>query len=236
LPQATTDTLIVSDLHLGIPASRPGALLEVLEGWRFGRLILLGDIFHDFAFANFGTDCWRLLRHVRGLALDNGAEVIWIKGNHDRDLGDLVLRLVGVRMRESYRWDCGGRSHLALHGDRFDRFITNNRRLCRRLSAVYGFCQRRLSREGRWPAALDRWHGRMFGIGDEVAGRAARFAALRSADVVVCGHTHEPGHWHFPGQPGVPRPVDYYNSGSWVARPASFLAVDAGRVRIERCP
>jgi metallophosphoesterase superfamily enzyme len=62
-----TDTLIVSDVHLGLPASRPSDLLQLLEDWRFRRLILLGDIFHDFSTRHLCFDTWRLLMHLRGL-------------------------------------------------------------------------------------------------------------------------------------------------------------------------
>lgn len=229
---STTDTLIVSDLHLGIPASRPGDVLHLLGHWRFARLILLGDVFHDLHLHHIGTDAWRLLRHLRDLAVGGEAEVVWIKGNHDREMHDVVALLTGVRMRESYRWTCGGRSHLALHGDRFDRFVTNNRRICRALSGAYGFCQRRLSRRGRWPGVIDRWHGQLTDLGDQVAVRASRFAMRRSADVVFCGHTHEPTHRRFK-HPGSGGDVDYYNAGSWVGRPSSYLAVDIDGVRIE---
>ncbi len=232
---STTDTLIVSDLHLGIPASRPGDVLDLLRQWRFARLVLLGDIFHDLHLHHLGADAWRLLRHLRELAAGGESEVVWIKGNHDRDMHEVVAMLTGVRMRESYRWTCGGRSHLVLHGDRFDRFVTHNRRVCRVLSAAYGFCQRRLSRQGRWPGMIDRLHSQLGDLGEQVAVRASRFAMRRAADVVVCGHTHEPVHRRFE-RPGCGGAVDYYNAGSWVARPASFLAVDADGVRIERHP
>lgn len=237
MPTATTtDTLIVSDLHLGIPASRPGDLLRLLDQWRFARLILLGDILHDYGFRNFGAESWALLRQLRAMAVDPRHEVVWIKGNHDREFNDIVATLTGIRMRESFRWTCGERRYLALHGDRFDRFVTCNRKLSRFISHSYGFCQRRLSRHGRWPALLDRMHGRVSDIGDQVATRAARFARRRAADVVVCGHTHEPVHRRFQGTAESPAPVDYYNAGSWVGRPTSFLAVDHRGVRIEHRP
>ena len=62
------DTFIVSDLHLGLPAARPRDLLEVLEEWRFKRLILLGDVLHDWSFRHLCADTWRLLAHIRRLS------------------------------------------------------------------------------------------------------------------------------------------------------------------------
>jgi UDP-2,3-diacylglucosamine pyrophosphatase LpxH len=80
---------------------------------------------------------------------------------------------------------------------------------------------------------LDRMHGRLSGIGEHVATRAARFARRRAADVIVCGHTHEPIHRRFPCPADGPT-VDYWNAGAWVGRPSTFLAVDPSGVRLER--
>ena len=118
------DTFIVSDLHLGLPAARPRDLLAVLEGWRFNRLILLGDVFHDWSFRHLCADTWRLLAHIRRLSHRREVEVVWVLGNHDRHLAHLVARLIGIETTESFRWSYDGRSFVALHGDRFDAFIS----------------------------------------------------------------------------------------------------------------
>ena len=121
----TADTLIVSDLHLGLPASRPRDLLGVLEDWRFERLILLGDVFHDWSFRHLCADTWRLLAHLRRLSHRREAEVVWVLGNHDRHLAHLVAKLLGVETTEAFRWTYAGRAFVALHGDRFDGFVSS---------------------------------------------------------------------------------------------------------------
>jgi len=57
-------------------------------------------------------------------------------------------------------------------------------------------------------------------------------------EVIVCGHTHEAHHRVFDGISGPGgRGVEYFNSGAWLHRPASFLSIDArGIVAINRCP
>ena len=45
-----SDTVILSDLHLGSEVSRAQAALRLLRGISFRRLILLGDIFCDLNF------------------------------------------------------------------------------------------------------------------------------------------------------------------------------------------
>jgi predicted phosphodiesterase len=152
------NTFIVSDLHLGLPASRPRDLLTVLQQWRFERLILLGDIFHDWSFRHLRADAWHLLAHIRNLSQRREAEVVWVLGNHDRHLGSLVAKLVGVETTETFRWQYGGRSFMALHGDRFDRFISSHVRTSAFFSRAYAFTQRWLSKNGEWPKRLDRAH------------------------------------------------------------------------------
>jgi UDP-2,3-diacylglucosamine pyrophosphatase LpxH len=232
------DTLIVSDVHLGLPVSRPGDLLKLLQTRRFGRLILLGDIFHDFAFRHLCADAWRLLRHIRELSARREAEVVWVSGNHDRHLAPLVAKLLGLEARESFSWSQGGRACHAVHGDRFDGFVSGCGRLSEAFSRFYAFSMRHLSRRGEWPRRLDRLHLGAMALGEEVAQGARLFASANPLDVIVCGHTHEPSHRVFAeiSGPGG-RGVEYFNSGAWLDRPASFLSIDAsGVVAMNRCP
>lgn len=231
-----TDTLIVSDLHLGLPAARPGDLLRVLEQWRFERLILLGDVFHDWSFRHLCPDTWRLLAYIRRLNHRREVEVVWVLGNHDRHLAHLVVGLIGVETRESFRWSYAGRSFVALHGDRFDRFVSRHVRLAGFLSGAYAFAQRWLSTGGEWPKLLDRIHVGLTRLSEQVAAGARGYARDHLVDVIVCGHTHRPGHRVFditgPGGQGV----EYFNAGSWVDRPASFITIGAGGVALNHCP
>jgi UDP-2,3-diacylglucosamine pyrophosphatase LpxH len=230
------DTLIVSDLHLGLPASRPRDLLAVLEQWRFERLILLGDVFHDWSFRHLCADTWRLLAHIRSLSQRREAEIVWVLGNHDRHLGHVVAKLVGVETTESFAWRYGGRSFLALHGDRFDRFISSYARTSALLSRAYAFTQRWLSRDGEWPKRLDRAHVGFSSLSRQVEAGACGYASEHAVDVIVCGHTHRAGRTVFdrPGPSG--EAIEYFNTGCWVDRPASFVTVGAGGVALNHCP
>ena len=235
-PSRDVDTLIVSDVHLGLPASRPRDLLDLLERARFERLILLGDIFHDWSFRHLCTDTWRLLAHIRGLSQRREAEIVWVHGNHDRHLGHLVARIVGVETMESYAWHYRGRSFVALHGDRFDRFISTYVRTAAFFSRAYGFTQRWLSRRGEWPKRLDRAHGGLSRLSAEVEAGARDYAAANRVDVIVCGHTHNPTRRRFdPAAPGD-RAIEYVNTGCWVDRPASFVTVGTAGVALNHCP
>lgn len=230
------DTLIVSDIHLGLPAARPRDLLDMLEQWRFNRLILLGDVFHDWSFRHLCADTWRLLAHIRRLRHRDEAEIVWVLGNHDRHLAHLVAKLVGVETSEAFRWQYGGRSFMALHGDRFDSFISHNVRIADFFSSAYAFTQRWLSVGGEWPKLLDRIHVGLSSLSEEVARGARSFASENAVDVIVCGHTHRPGHRVFDELGPAGQSIEYFNTGCWVDRPATFVTVGAGGVALNHCP
>jgi UDP-2,3-diacylglucosamine pyrophosphatase LpxH len=230
------NTFIVSDLHLGLPASRPRDLLTVLQQWRFERLILLGDIFHDWSFRHLRADAWHLLAHIRNLSQRREAEVVWVLGNHDRHWGSLVAKLVGVETTETFRWQYGGRSFMALHGDRFDRFISSHVRTSAFFSRAYAFTQRWLSKNGEWPKRLDRAHIGFGSLSRQVEAGARGYASEQAVDVIVCGHTHRAQRTVFeqPGPSG--KTIEYFNTGCWVDRPASFVTVGTAGVALNHCP
>src|SRR5690349_21310677 len=121
------DTVIISDLHLGAPISRAGAALNLLRSLEFKRLILLGDIFSDLNFGRLSKEHWKFLGHIRKLSNPkNGIEVVWVEGNHDEGLSQIMSHLVGVPVYQHYAWEFEGRRHVAIHGHQFDRFAINN--------------------------------------------------------------------------------------------------------------
>jgi UDP-2,3-diacylglucosamine pyrophosphatase LpxH len=74
------------------------------------------------------------------------------------------------------------------------------------------------------------------GAGRRGGARAERYASDLAVDVIVCGHTHKPNHQVFDLKGPAGRGVEYFNTGAWLERPASFLTVDARGVTINRCP
>src|ERR1700681_5109531 len=127
MSSAVYDTLILSDLHLGSKISRAEQATRMLQENRFRRLILLGDIFSDLNFGRLTKPHWKFLSYIRKLSNPKrGVEVVWVEGNHDLGLTDVMSHLVGVKVYEEYTWDYDGKKHIAVHGHQFDRFIVNN--------------------------------------------------------------------------------------------------------------
>ena len=123
---------------------------------------------HDWSIRHLCADTWRLLGHLRRLHHRREAEVVWVLGNHDRHLGHVVAALLGVETTETFRWTHAGRAFAAVHGDRFDGFVSKHVRVADFFSRSYAFAQRRLSTGGEWPKLLDRLHAGLSSLSEQV--------------------------------------------------------------------
>lgn len=220
------DTLILSDVHLGADTSRACEATRVLKGNRFRRLILLGDIFADLNFRRLTKEHWKFLGYIRKLSNPKrDLEVVWVEGNHDQGLSNIMSHLVGVRVYQEYAWQYAGKRHLAIHGHQFDRLLANNLRLNYLGTLLYLQLQR-LDLKGK-PVArfIDRINTRWLRMSHKVASGALFHARLHKADRIFCGHTHHAMHQEKDG-------VHYYNAGGWVDEKPTYVTVDSVGVRI----
>jgi UDP-2,3-diacylglucosamine pyrophosphatase LpxH len=220
------DTLILSDLHLGSETSRAGDALRMLKENRFRRLILLGDIFADLNFGRLTKQHWKFLGYIRKLSNPKRqVEVVWVEGNHDHGLTEVMSHLVGVRVYQEYAWEYGGLRHLAIHGHQFDRLLAKNLRLNYLGTLLYLQLQK-LDGKGKPVARLiDRLNTRWLRMSSKVASGALFHANLRKADRIFCGHTHEAMHLERDG-------CHYYNAGGWVDASSTYITIDAKGVQI----
>ena len=221
------DTIILSDLHLGSEVSRASDALRMLKSASFNRLILLGDIFSDLNFRRLKKEHWQFLGYIRKLSNPKRQiEVVWVEGNHDHGLSDVMSHLVGIRVYDEYVWEFNGKRHLAVHGHQFDRFLTRNRVLSRFLSALHLSLQKIAFGKKRLIGFLERFDTAWLRLSAKVARGALAHARSRNADRVFCGHTHEALSLKRDG-------VEYYNSGSWTQDDATFIAIDRQGVTVE---
>jgi UDP-2,3-diacylglucosamine pyrophosphatase LpxH len=223
---AVYDTLILSDLHLGSEVSRADDATRMLKQNHFRRLILLGDIFSDLNFRRLTKEHWKFLSYIRKLSNPKrGVEVVWVEGNHDQGLTEVMSHLVGVKVYEEYAWDFAGRRHLAIHGHQFDRFLVNNW-LLSNVNTFLHLLLQKLDFKGKWFSRLvDRLGTRWLRLSAKVASGAMSHAHLRQAQRIFCGHTHVA---LFREKDGI----EYYNAGSWTDSTPTFLTIDADGVRI----
>src|SRR5260370_40203659 len=152
------DTVIISDLHLGSEISRAGDALEFLTSIQSRRLILLGDIFADLNFRRLTKEHWKFLGYIRKLSNPkHEVEVVWVEGNHDVGLTEVMSHLVGIPVCQEYAWDYAGKRHLAIHGHQFDTFAIKNFRLSHFGQLVYLWLQKRSEERRVGKECRSRW-------------------------------------------------------------------------------
>src|SRR5579859_2405692 len=220
------DTLILSDLHLGSDCSRARDATRLLKDILFRRLILLGDIFADLNFGRLTKEHWKFLGYIRKLSNPKrNIEVVWVEGNHDHGLTNIMSHLVGVRVYQEYAWEYRGLRHIAIHGHQFDGFQVNRMRLSRLGTSLYLKLQKLDFKSKPIARLIDRLNTRWLRMSTKVASGALAYARHHEGDRIFCGHTHEATHV---GQDGI----HYYNSGGWVDSKLTYLTVDEQGVRI----
>jgi len=220
------DTLILSDVHLGSDVSHAREAVRMLEGETFRRLILLGDIFSDLNFRRLKKEHWQFLGYIRKLSNPKrGVEVVWVEGNHDLGLTDVMSHLVGVKVFQEYTWDYCGKRHLAVHGHQFDRFIVNNL-LLSHVGTFLHLLLQKLDLKGKpFARFADRANTSWLRLSKTVCAGALLHARFHGAQRVFCGHTHEAMHCEKDG-------IEYYNTGSWTDTKLTYVTVNEEGVQI----
>jgi UDP-2,3-diacylglucosamine pyrophosphatase LpxH len=221
------DTLILSDLHLGADMSRARDAMRVLQQNRYRRLILNGDIFADLNFARLKKEHWKFLGYIRKLSNPKrNVEVVWVEGNHDHGLTQIMSHLVGVRAYHEYSWEYQGLGHIAVHGHQFDSFGVNNVRFNYLFGTLlYLQLQKWDTKSKMLTRFLDRLNTRWLRLSTKVAAGALAHARHHQASRIFCGHTHAALHRHEDG-------IDYYNSGSWIDDHPKYITVGEEGVQI----
>lgn len=215
------DTVIVSDIHLGSHVSRSRVLLELLQQMSFRRLILNGDVFDDLNFHRLKKDDWKFLSYIRKQSNPRSdREVIWVVGNHDGGVAEVLSHLLGVEVHEEYAWTNGNKRFLAIHGHQFDKWINEHVVITAVASWFYLTIQRfdRQHRASRW---VKRTSKKWLRLANKVAHDAIRYGrSTHEANVVICGHTHQPVTVEIDGS-------TYVNSGCWTDIPSTYVVITA---------
>ncbi len=221
------DTLILSDLHLGAEMSRAREALHLLEQNLYRRLILLGDIFADLNFGRLKKEHWKFLGYIRKLSNPKrNVEVVWVEGNHDHGLTEVMSHLVGVRVYQEYRWSYQGLRYIAVHGHQFDGFSVNNVQLSYWLGTLlYLQLQKWDSKSKALSRFLDRLNTRWLRLSVKVADGALAYARHHKAARIFCGHTHAALHKR-------DQEIEYFNCGGWVDEHPTYITVGEEGVHI----
>lgn len=213
-------TIIVSDIHLGSDVARPKAVKEMLQRYDFKRLILLGDIFDDLNFSRLKKEHWNLLSYIRKLSNpEKKIKVIWVEGNHDEGLSEIMSHLIGIKVYKEYYWISNGKKYLAIHGHQFDRFLNENVLISNISSFIYYKIQKYDRQNQKISRYIKRRSKGWLRLSNKVADGAIKYAAENEANVIFCGHTHQTLY-------KKDMNIEFYNSGCWTDIPSSYIVID----------
>ena len=236
-------TFCISDLHACDRGYRDNFSVEGRESCfhkfldfvesREGRLYILGDLF-DFWQVNLSK---AVVTYSDLLDRLDDMEAVYVVGNHDGALSHFINTPMMLghrffkRMRHAFEETIGGRRFAFLHGHEADPYCRDDKPGTGEITAIIsGLLEDRNKNPfrkghavedlfvGTLERALTLWrkltlrHGRL----DEMLDGVEAYRKQKSADVVVYGHTHEPG------QIG-----DYhFNTGSWARARNTFVCID----------
>lgn len=228
-------TIVLSDIHLGTSYSKVKEVSNFLSNVDCDRLILNGDIIDGWCLQKSGVKKWksehtRFFKIIMNMMEKHGTEVIYVRGNHDDFLDNLVpMRLANILIVKDYLLESNGKCYFVTHGDVFDKVTTRmkwmaklgdigytmllwmnslyNRYRTRRGKSYYSFSQ----------AVKQKVKSAVSYISD-FEKVLVSFARSRQCDGVICGHIHHPENRMIDG-------IHYLNSGDWVES-LSALAED----------
>lgn len=208
-----SDTLVVSDWHLGFPGTQVkkinSFLDELLKNKPFNKLILNGDIF-DLNWQPYEKNINTHFSILKKLVQLNqrGIKIIYTLGNHDplkpKQINFLytTLNSIGlndIRILPAYQLNCNNSSFLVNHGQMFDNFIVEHK-----LASEWADIGYRIT------IAFDNFLG--IGLTENITRifrrytnwstlyekRCQKYLKKRKYKGLILGHTHEPKilSWH----------------------------------------
>ncbi len=221
----STDTLIVSDWHLGFPGTQIKKinlfLDELLQIQPFNKLILNGDIFdlNWQPYEKIITTSNEILKKLVAIN-QRGVKIIYTLGNHDplnpKQINFLhetfsAIGLNNIRILPAYQLNRNGFSFLVNHGHMFDTFIAEHK-----LASAWSDIGYRVT------IAFDNFLG--IGLTENIVRifrrytswsmlferRCRRFLRKRKYHGLILGHTHEPKilEWTLKQKKPLPIPIN----------------------------
>lgn len=217
-------TIVLSDVHLGLPDCRIAEVNTFLRHTESEKLILNGDI----------VDAWHLRRrgkwkneytHFFRIILKkiekHGTEVVYIRGNHDDFLWRVMpLQFDQLRICNEHIHETPHGKYICVHGDGFDAVTTHHKWLA--LLGSVGYAG--LLRLNRFYNHYRAWRGKpFFSLSKQIKAKVKSavsyvskyeeqlqlFAKRHDCRGIICGHIHTPADKQIGD-------THYLNSGDWV--------------------
>lgn len=232
--------LFLSDVHLGMRASRVTELLDFLRCHDAESIYLVGDIVDGWRLAKawqWPPEYHQLVDVLLQKALD-GSRIVVLPGNHDEFLREYMGTYFGEveLVDRTIHTTATGKTYLVIHGDQFDVVVEHAKwlahvgdwayRAALRINGVVNWVRRRM---GLTYWSLSAWAKHKVKNAVSIIGRFEEALSLEAresgVDGVICGHIHYADMHDRMG-------VHYVNTGDWVESCTAVVETEDGELQI----
>ncbi len=233
-------TIVLSDIHLGTKASKAKEVVKFLKGHKCDTLILNGDIIDGWQLRKSGV--WKkqhsnFFKHIINLSSKGKCEIIYIRGNHDDFLDEMIPFAIGnFSIKKSYIHFGVEKKYFVTHGDMFDNITSKLKWISKLGDTGYTFLlwlnhhynnyreKRGLPYFSLSQAVKAKVKSAVSFISD-YENELAKVARARRCHGIICGHIHQPAIKTIDG-------IDYMNSGDWVESLTALVEEENGEWKI----
>jgi UDP-2,3-diacylglucosamine pyrophosphatase LpxH len=233
-------TIVISDVHLGAKASRVKEVIRFLKANSCDKLIMNGDIIDGWQLKRRGE--WkrkhtRFFRTVLKMMHTHHTEVIYVRGNHDDFLDQVVPMHIGrMAVVKEYLHESKSKKYWVIHGDVFDSITSHLRWIARLGDIGYTFLlwinklyNARRRRKGLPYYSLSKMvKQKVKSAVSYISNFETELVSLarkKKYDGIICGHIHNAADVHYGN-------IHYLNSGDWVESLTALAEDEKGKWRI----
>ncbi|MFN6039264.1 MAG: UDP-2,3-diacylglucosamine diphosphatase [Bacteroidota bacterium] len=233
-------TIILSDLHLGIKASKAKEVVRFLKRNTCDTLILNGDIIDGWALRRSGK--WKK-KHTKFFKLilnyvsKRKSKVVYVRGNHDDFLDEVLpFELGNFSIKKYHIHESGEKRYFVTHGDLFDSVTSKMKWLALLGDVGYTFLlwlnrhyntyreKRGLPYYSLSQSIKAKVKKAVSFIGDYEK-QLAMVAKSKKCHGIICGHIHQPANKMIDD-------IHYLNSGDWVETLSALTEDESGNWHI----
>lgn len=213
------DVVIVSDLHLGAALSNGKKFKTFLKEINTKKLILLGDIFQDTQIRRLKRYEWKILTEIRKMINERHTEVIWVEGNHDFEILDIISALTGIDVYERYEFNIGDKKSIAIHGHQFHFHLPKSRFINKIGQYIYLKIQDLdKDKNKKFSLSIEKLIDKFSDSDESVKSGAIKYAKHHELDYIFCGHTHNEIY-------ETEENIIYINTGAWLLDKSPYVGI-----------
>jgi UDP-2,3-diacylglucosamine pyrophosphatase LpxH len=233
-------TIVLSDIHLGIKASKAKEVVHFLKHHKCETLILNGDIIDGWQLKKSGK--WKkqhsnFFKHIISLTSKKKCQIIYLRGNHDDFLEEILpLKIGNFSIKKHYTHFGVNKKYFVTHGDIFDNVTTKLKWIAKLGDVGYTFLlwlnrhyntyreKRGLPYYSLSQVVKAKVKSAVSFISD-YENELVKVAKARHCAGIICGHIHQPAIKIIDG-------IEYLNSGDWVESLTALVEDTEGNWKI----